>query len=345
VSGPGRLEVVEVDPDDDAAVDAWHAAYLAAEQAIAGGVASPWQLEEVRALLRDRGSSRWHRGYCGVVDGRVVASGYLRLPLLDNAERAELMVHVAPAHQRRGHGSAMLAHLERVAAGRGRRVLASEATWPYEAGPDGAGQPAAAFAHRHGYTVALPDVKRRLRLPVADGVLDRLAAEAATRHHDFTLRSWEGPVPDELLDGWARLVASLGAEAPQGDLVLEAEAADPHLVREQEELLARQGRRKYNTVALDATGDVVAFTDLATTVHEPGRAYQWGTLVRRDVRGHRLGLAVKVANLRLLEQLRPDVVELTTYNAETNRPMVAVNELLGFEPVARLAELQKVLHG
>ena len=46
---------------------------------------------------------------------------------------------------------------------------------------------------------------------------------------------------------------------------------------------------------------MVAYTDIATTVHEPGRAYQWGTLVRRDARGHRLGLAVKVANLRLLQ--------------------------------------------
>ena len=52
---------------------------------------------------------------------------------------------------------------------------------------------------------------------------------------------------------------------------------------------------------------MVAYTDIATTVHEPGRAYQWGTLVRGDARGHRLGLAVKVANLRLLQRERPDV--------------------------------------
>jgi RimJ/RimL family protein N-acetyltransferase len=112
-------------------------------------------------------------------------------------------------------------------------------------------------------------------------------------------------------------------------------------VREDEAVLARQGRRKYNTVALDATGDLVAFTDIATTAHEPGRSYQWGTLVRRDARGHRLGLAVKVANLRLLQSERPDIVRLTTYNAEVNAPMIAVNERLGFAPVARLGEFQK----
>ena len=115
------------------------------------------------------------------------------------------------------------------------------------------------------------------------------------------------------------------------------------MVREREAVLERQGRTKYNTVALDADGVVVAYTDLATTVHEPGRAYQWGTLVRRDHRGHRLGVAVKVANLRLLERERPDVRRVTTYNAEVNAHMIGVNEAIGFVPVARLGDFQKRL--
>jgi hypothetical protein len=63
--------------------------------------------------------------------------------------------------------------------------------------------------------------------------------------------------------------------------------------------------------------------------------------VRRDARGHRLGLAVKLANLRLLQAERPDIEVLTTYNAEVNTHMIEVNERLGFRPVARLGEFQK----
>jgi RimJ/RimL family protein N-acetyltransferase len=88
---------------------------------------------------------------------------------------------------------------------------------------------------------------------------------------------------------------------------------------------------------------VVAYSDLATTVHEPGRAYQWGTLVDPAHRGHRLGLAVKVANLRLLQEERPDVARLTTYNAEVNSHMIGVNEAMGFRPIARLGDFQKML--
>ena len=49
------------------------------------------------------------------------------------------------------------------------------------------------------------------------------------------------------------------------------------------------------------------------------------------------------AILRLLQRERPDIVRLTTYNAEVNSHMIAVNEALGFRPVARLGDFQKKL--
>ena len=335
------LEIVPLDPFDREAFDAWHHAYLVAESA--GGASSPWQLEEIRALMQEPSQRHLKLGWSGVADGRVVTSGFFRAPLQDNPDRAEIAVHTVPDSRGRGYGAAMLAHLEDVAREHGRTILVGESAWSYADGPDGGAAPGPRFAAAHGFDLALGDVKRELRLPVTDGVLDELAAEAAAYHRGFELRSFVGPVPDDLLDGWARLVSSLVTEAPTGDLAVEDEAADPALVREAEQLLERQGRRKYNTVALDPSGDLVAYTDLATTVHEPGKAYQWGTLVRRDARGHRLGLAVKLANLRLLQEERPDVELLTTYNAEVNTHMIGVNERLGFTPVARLGEFQKRL--
>lgn len=335
------MEILPLDPFDAAAFDAWHAAYLLAESD--SGVSSPWQLEELRVMMQEPSRRYLKLGWSGVVDGRIVAAGFLRAPLQDNVDRAEVAVHTVPDARRRGHGSAMLRVLEDVARERGRTILVGESAWAYDDGPDGGDAPGPRFAAAHGYDLALGDVKRELELPIADRVLDELAAEAAPYHRDFELRSFVGPVPDDLLDGWARLTASLMTEAPMGDLAVEDEAADPALVREAEQLVELQGRRKYNTVALDAAGEVVGYTDLATTVHEPGKSYQWGTLVRGDARGHRLGIALKVANLRLLQHERPDIRLVTTYNAEVNAHMIGVNERLGFHPVARLGEFQKKL--
>src|SRR4030095_2113238 len=116
--------------------------------------------------------------------------------------------------------------------------------WPYDAGSDGTGQAGREFARGLGYALALSDVKRILRLPVPGGLLDDLAAEAAPHHAAYTLRSWAGPGPAALLDGWAALPAPLETEAPTGDLEVEPEHIDAEVVREAEALIARQGRRK-----------------------------------------------------------------------------------------------------
>jgi GNAT superfamily N-acetyltransferase len=337
------VEIDELDPFDDATFEAWHHVYATAERHDLEAAATVWQVEELRAMMQHPGSIAWSGGWTGRIDGEVVVAGWMRTPLLDNTELAEAAVHVLPAHRRRGLGSAMLDVLESAAAARGRSVVTGLVGWDSSYGSTGEGASGPGFAQAHGYDLALTEVQRELRLPVPDEVLAGHADEAARAHPTYTLRSWVGPVPDDLVEGWAELTSSLATEAPTGELDLEPEVVSVEVVREREEGIARQGRTKYNTVALSATGEMVAYTDLATTVHEPGRAYQWGTLVRRADRGHRLGVAVKVANLRLLQRERPDIVRLTTYNAEVNTHMIGVNEALGFRPVARLGDFQKRL--
>ena len=336
-------DIRPVDPHDDAAFDAWHEVYLASQLHGRGDWASPWQREELRAQLQASSTLVDESGYAGWWDGRLVSAGWLAMPLQDNRDRAYLAVDVDPAERRRGHGSAMLAHLEGVARSAGRTVLGAESSWAHEVGPTGAGEPGPEFLGHHGYALMMPDVQRQLDLPVDEDLLAGLAAEAAPHHPAYALHSWVGPVPDELALGWLQLTSTLMTEAPTGDMDLEPETVDVGAMRDREQTVARMGRTKYNTVALDADGTVVAYTDIATTVHEPDRAYQWGTLVHRDHRGHRLGLAVKVANLAQLQHETSGLARMTTYNAEVNDHMIGVNERLGFRPVARLGEFEKTL--
>ncbi|MCD4536248.1 GNAT family N-acetyltransferase [Nocardioides sp. cx-169] len=335
------LEIAPVDPFDGATFEAWHDVYVRAERHGREELATPWALEELRVQLQEPTRSRRTVLLLGTVGGTAVVVGSVHLRLLDNLSHAEIDVHTAPEHRRRGHGSAMLARVEHVAREHGRTTLAAEAAWAYEVGPTGAGAPGLEFGRAHGYEMGLGDVMRVLALPVERELLDPLGVEAAARHAAYTLRSWVGPVPDDLVRSWAELSTTLMTEAPTGEMEREPEAVDLVALREGEEVSRRQGRTKYNTVALDADGTVVAYTDMVTTVHEPTRAYQWGTLVRRADRGHRLGLAVKVANLRLLQRETSGLERVVTWNAEVNDHMIGVNERLGFVPAERLGELQK----
>ena len=338
-----QLEITEIDVHDDATFGEWYAVSAAALREGLDDLATVWSEAELAVMVREPSRSRRFHVYAGRVDGALVAVGAHVLTLLDNLQSATLEVGVAPAQRRRGYGGAMLDFLETRGLELGRPLLATNLSWPDEHGSEGAGWPGREFALARGYRLTLGDVQRELVLPVDDARLGELAAEAAERHAGYTIRSWVGAVPDRLALGWETLSSSLMTEAPTGEKEIEPEDIDVANLREREAVAAKQGRTVCCTAAVTRDGEVAAYSDLAFTPHEVGKAYQWGTLVRREDRGHRLGLAVKVANLRLLQSLGLGAERLVTWNAEVNEHMIGINERLGFQPVARAGEFQRRL--
>jgi GNAT superfamily N-acetyltransferase len=341
-SGAG-LVISDLDPFDAAEFEEFHAVFEAAQTFGREATATPWELNELRATMQEDARRRFRHGIVGRAGGRIVVTGFVEGSLLDNLELAELQVNVHPDHRRRGYGTAVLARCEEVARERGRTTVLAMVDWPYAGHPEGDGDAGVEFGRAHGYSMALVEIQRRLELPVEDDTLDRLAARAAEKHEGYTLRSWSGPVPEDLLQGWAEVTSALMTEAPTGEIDREPETPDPAVVREAEALAFKQGRQLYATAALDADGTVVAYTNFGVNGEGSPRAYQWGTLVRGEHRGHRLGLAVKVANLRQLQRARPDLGQVVTWNAEVNTHMIGVNEEMGFVPVERSGEMQKKL--
>ena len=162
------MQIRPLDASEPAAMAAWHATHHAAH-VFGQQHASPWMLEEMRAeFLGERAGERIEP-FGGYVDGVCVATGTLELPQMDNRHIGYVDVAVHPEHRRRGHGSAMLAHLTDVAVAQGRNTLNADAAWAYDASADGAGTTNADFLTAHGFVFGLGDVKRALDLPVDDG--------------------------------------------------------------------------------------------------------------------------------------------------------------------------------
>jgi RimJ/RimL family protein N-acetyltransferase len=336
------MDIVRLDATDDPALRSWHATYLAADT-YERTAPTPWMLEELRADLTVERTGSRYVAFSGTVDGQVVTVAVAELPLKDNTQIAELGVYTHPARRRQGYAAQILARTEDHLRACGRKTAIAFIPFPYDLPADGTGSADVAFATERGYTFSLGDIQRVVDLPVDDTLLASLVAQTAPHHVGYTFRQWVDRVPDELVDSYGALIGLLATEAPMGEVQLEPQVFDEARIRSGAAALAAAGRRRYVTAALAPDGAVAAYTDVVVPRHDPGRAYQWGTLAHPDHRGRRLGLAVKARNLQHLQSHEPGLRLLSTYNAEVNEHMVEVNERLGFRPVERNGEFQKAL--
>lgn len=277
-----------------------------------------------------------------VAGGQVIARGRIWFPEHDNLELCWSEVHVDPEHRGKGAGSALLDWFEHRARAHRRSVHATEIFVPVGARED---HPARRFAERRGYALASTEIVRRLELPVADdvlGPLERLARPFWECAYELSVH--RSGVPQELRPSLCAAMNRLALDAPTGDLDIEEESLDPEGYQQVLDHEARIARQRLTAVAVHRdTGVVAAYSDLALPAGDVAVAHQWGTLVLPEHRGHRLGTAVKLANLRQLQWHDPGRSHVVTANAEDNPWMVGINEALGFRIVEEVLTLTKDL--
>ncbi len=209
----------------------------------------------------------------------------------------------------------------RAVAGRGRAEVLAELVVPVTDPERLDGHPYVAFARPLGFERTGVEVNRHLDLPVEGALLDRLDARARPRWEGrYTLQTHEDGVPEELRQSLCDAMNRLATDAPTGDVDFEPESLTPEKYADHLQVLRDQGRRRITTLALDdATGAVAAYTDLVLPAEPNPMVWQWGTLVVAEHRGHALGTAVKVANLRRLQAEHPRRERVVTGNNDTNR--------------------------
>ena len=325
------VAVTTIDPTDGTAFDEWFTVLRAIdEERWPDGPG--WQREERLAKALDRDGPRDSRCLVARRRGEVIGIASMILFRRENRDLAQLEVRVLPEHRRQGVGTAIAGAAANVARQSGRTVLAGEdEVWERPGFVDTGGP----FARRLGFTPVQRMVRRRLDLPLGAAQAATLRADPHARPVGYSLLTFADRWPDAYVDDRCILGHRMSTDVPMGEQELEPEAWDEERVRALEAFLAAQNRAKVTTAARhDATGRLVAFTELVVPLGAPESSWQHDTLVLREHRGHGLGFAVKVANLWAVTERHPAVRTINTWNAADNEHMIAVNDAMGFEVVA-----------
>ncbi|EWT02274.1 lipoprotein [Intrasporangium oryzae NRRL B-24470] len=335
------MEILTVDRTDDALLASLHAVV---ERSDAASRIEP-DRRTVREFVRDMRFSfpgEHDEAAVALVDGRPAGMVRIWFPDRDNLDKSWCMLKVDPDHRARGVGSALVRWMEDSARAQDRKVLLAEVFVPVGQRED---HPAGRFALDRGYTVSSIDIVRRLTLPVDEDVLAGHETRSRAAMGDaYEISVHVDGVPEELRQGVCDASNRLILDAPTGDVEFEPESMTPQDYETRLGFLRDIGVTKLTAVAVHrATGTVAAYTDLCLPPGDPDVVDQWGTLVLPEHRGHRLGMAVKVANLRALAAHDPRRAHVRTMNDEQNPWMVQINKDLGFQVVEEALALKKDL--
>ena len=293
-------------------------------------------------------------------DGRMAARSWVRCGVLENLRSAMVHVDVLEEFSGRGIGQALLRHAEGLAAAAGRTILQSYTEHPSGFDPDGrdavvrpatgtGAVPADArgvrFALKAGYRLEQVSRFSVLDVPAHATSWDALERQAVARAGDeYELLSWTGSCPDRHAEQFAVLMSRMSTDAPTGELSVDAEQWDVARVRHVEDTWRRAGLVPLVAVARHrSSGELAAYSVLQLSPAKPWLADQDDTLVAARHRGHRLGMLVKIRNLRRLLAEYAAVERVITFNAAENDHMLAINVALGFRPAGYDGEWQRTV--
>ncbi len=327
------VDIEQINPRNEAALRAW---WEVGRAATAERPGKPWPLWEQSRIALPADNPERGITLLGAIDGReMVGSGLLTRGLRENLHAVNAYAFVRPDRRRDGIGTAVVRELEVVTAGDARTTVQSEIYLP----PGETGGPAT-FAAGLGYAVANRESMKELTLADYLARREGLVAEAAAAG-DFRVVTFDTVCPEEHLESFGRLLGMLLAEVPLGELDLEDAEWTPERLRAAEQRQVETGRHVLTALAVSSDGEVAGVSDVRIDDTDHAHGQVGISLVDPAHRGHRLGLALKVATHDMAVAAYPDLVSLDTSNADANTHMNAVNEAMGYRTIETLLELQK----
>jgi mycothiol synthase len=250
--------------------------------------------------------------------GRVVGYGqvnHMRWAFVPTKYRVDLVV--LPNHRGRGHGSALYEDLAAAAVARGGRALASAAK---ESMTDGV-----RFLTKRGYREVKRDWESRLFVKGFDFARFSTANDRVAK---------QGIRIATLAEEMERDAEALQkAFELNEDCRMDIPSVDPptrHTFDEfrQDDIDPPNALLDAFYLAIDKEGRYLGVSNLFRSLDDPRFIWQGITGVRREARGKGIAMALKLRTVRYA--IDNGIEHIKTWNDVHNKPMLSINEALGF---------------
>jgi len=229
---------------------------------------------------------------------------------------------VLPDWRRRGLGTALLRHVLREMAVQEPQITELMVPSAMESGHRFLGGLGAVLALEHG--------ENRLYFKDADwALIERWDAEGVARNPGTAILSVR-EFPEADIQDYARAYTETINQQPMGALNLRMEVT-PEQIRYGEVKSREKGLLETTIYTREPDGRVSGLTETAYLPDLPHVVRQMLTGVRKEYRGRGLGKLLKARMLLHIRREYSGVNYVATGNADSNAPMMAINNALGFK--------------
>ncbi len=272
-------------------------------------------------LLENLAFEMWHLWE----DEQILAELLLNVSFDENNPHLfSLELYVLEPYRRRGYTKPLFERVMTFAEKHNRTLITASTI---SAVPEGQG-----FAERLGATRGLEESTNQLVLAEVDR--ERLTAWvsfAPTKAHEFELGFWGDHYPEAEIGAIADLFTVMNA-APRDDLEMNDWQTTPEELRGGEAYALARGVKRWTLyVRHRLSGRLAGFTETYWYPEDPENLEQEATGVLPEYRGNGLGKWLKAAMIQKVLAERLSVKRIRTGNANSNVPMLRINDQLGFK--------------
>lgn len=320
------MQIRPLDLHDDQSMSDAYFIECAANQKVRPG----WvPLSQNARILGWRADDGWRNHLIGAWDGSTLLGFAAGMNAVDTPETTWVFAWVAPEYQKTGIGSALVRSVEATCLNSTTRFVSSA----YRPSAAEMEQLIQRFSQPLGYVLATTETvveldMRAIQLPETYDV------------NGYDISTYVNGVPDRFRSQVGQIKGLVDAEAPNGELGWAESPVSPEEYASEIELWIAQGHTVFESIAVDAHGNVAAWTCLLAADETNRPALIEGTLVVTAHRGQALGRAIKIACLNEAGG-RNNVQKVRTSSDDENVWMRSINTKLGFLPVETEVVIQK----